>query len=251
MKLRDLLDQMNRIAIDNGLSAPKIVGGAARDRYLNKLEEVSDLDITTGDESIEFLVKEVSIALSKDYNFKVKKSPTGYTTLTLGNLKIDFSSHFLIPNINQILAKMGIENSTPMQQELFSRDFFCNTLLLGTDLKTIVDETKQAIPDLDTKLIRTCLSPEITLTTNKNRVIRAIYLAAKLGFKIDESIINFVKKNPQLVQFASSHTLTEKLNKAIQLDIEKTAYYLDQMGLWSYIPIPEALQPYYAQRSAK
>jgi poly(A) polymerase len=251
VKLRQLLNQMSQIAIDNKLSAPKIVGGAARDKFLNTLNDISDLDITTGDSTINFLVKEVSIALGKDYNFRLKKSPAGHTTLTLGNLKIDFSSHFVIPNIDGILAEMKIEHPTSMEKELYSRDFFCNTLLLGTDLKTITDITKQAIPDLKNKVIRTCLAPEITLTTNKNRVVRAIYLSAKLGFKIDESVISFVRKNPQLVQFASSHTLAEKLNKATQLDIDRTVYYLDQMGLWNYIPISKELQPYYVQRSAK
>jgi poly(A) polymerase len=251
VKLRQLLNQMSQIAIDNKLSSPKIVGGAARDRYLGQLDEISDLDITTGDASIEFLVKEVGIFLAKSYNFRLKKSPAGHTTLTLGNLKVDFSSHFVIPNIKGILARMGTDNPTDMEEELFSRDFTCNTLLLDMDLKTIVDETKRAIPDLKAKLIRTCLSPEITLTTNKNRVIRAIYLACKLDFNIDPAIVSYVRANPGLVKFASEHTLREKLDKAIDLNPERAVHYLDAMGLWNYMPITDKLYPFYMQRSAK
>lgn len=251
MKLRDLLGEMSKIATTNDLSTPFIVGGCPRDKFLGKLEEISDIDITTGDASIEYLVKEMGIFLNKNYNFHLKKMPTGYTTLTLGNLKMDFSSNFLTPNIEQILTRMNIKNPTSMQKELFSRDFTCNTLLLAMDLKEILDETKLAIPDLKKKIIKTCLSPEITLTANKNRVVRAIYLASKLDFDIDASIIEWVKKYPDSVRFASDHTLREKLDKAMKLNPERAVYFLDKMGLWTKIPITEALHPHYMKRIGK
>lgn len=251
MKLKDLLKEMTNIAYRNKISTPMIVGGAPRDKFLNKLDEISDIDVTTGDKSIEFLVKEMSVFLGKNYNFHLKKMPTGYTTLTLGNLKMDFSSNFLTPNIEQILLGMNIKNPTAMQKELFSRDFTCNTLLLTMDLNQILDETKLAIPDLNNKVIKTCLAPEITLTSNKNRVVRAIYLAAKLDFDIDSGIINWVKKYPDSIRFASDHTLREKLDKAMDLNPERAIHYLDQMGLWNKIPISEKLQPHYMKRTGK
>jgi tRNA nucleotidyltransferase/poly(A) polymerase len=251
MKLRDLLGEMSKIAATNKLSTPFIVGGAPRDKFLGKLEEISDIDITTGDASIEYLVKEMGVFLGKSYNFRLKKMPTGYTTLTLGNLKMDFSSNFLIPNIDQMLLHMNIKNPTNMQKELFSRDFTCNTLLLSMNLKEILDETHLAIPDLNRKIIKTCLSPEITLTTNKNRVVRSIYLASKLDFDIDNDIIEFVKQHPETIRFASDHTMREKLDKAMDFDPDKTIHYLDQMNVWPYIPITQKLYPAYMKRQGK
>lgn len=251
MKLQEILSQMSQIAEANGISTPKIVGGAAREKYLGKLKEISDIDLTTGDSTIENLVQELSIFLAKTYNFRLKKMSSGYSKLMLGNLSMDFSSHFVAPNIDQHLVKLGISNPTDMEKELFSRDFFCNALLLDTDLKTIEDITGQAIPDLKNKVIRTCLDPAITLTYNKNRVCRSIYLAAKLDFEIDPAIIDFVKKNPQTVNISSEHSLREKLGKAVNYDLKKTVHYLDLMGLWKYIPILEELRPYYEQRFGK
>lgn len=242
---------MEEIAASNKLSSPKIVGGAARDKYLGKLDEISDIDITTGDTSIEYLIKEISIYLGTNYNFRVKKWATGYTTLTLGNLKMDFSNHSLTPNIENILKNMGLNNPSNMEQELFSRDFTCNTLLLSMDLKTITDETRKAIPDIKAKMIKTCLSPEITLTSHKNRVIRAIYLASKLDFSIDHPIIEWVKRHPNTVLFSSEHALREKLDKAMELNPERAIYYIDQMNLWKFIPISEKLYPHYIQRVGK
>lgn len=242
---------MEQIAVANKLSTPRLVGGCPRDKFLGKLNDISDLDITTGDTSIEYLVKELSIFLNKEYNFRLKKNPTGYTTLTLGNLKMDFSSNFLVPNIEQILDGMGIKGSSPMMQELMSRDFTINTLLLSMDLKTLSDETKRAIPDLGAKMIRTCLTPELTFTSNKNRVIRSIYLSCKLGMEIDDSIIAWVRKYPDSVRFASAHTLREKLDKALEFDPERAVHYIGKMGIWEKIPISEKLQPYYAKRMGK
>jgi tRNA nucleotidyltransferase/poly(A) polymerase len=248
MKLRELLQLMDGITKKIGISPAKICGGTPRDKILNKLKEIADLDITTGDKSIEYLGKELSIALGKHYSFDLKQMPDGHSSLFLGNLKIDFSSNFVVPNIDKILDGMGVKDITDMKRELFSRDFTCNALLMDLDLKTISDPTNLGFGDIRKKVIKTCLAPEITLTSNKNRVVRAIYLAAKLDFDVDPSIIKWVKKYPGSMKLSSEHTLTEKLNKAIELNTERTTFLLDQMGLWNYIPISELLYPYYSKR---
>jgi tRNA nucleotidyltransferase/poly(A) polymerase len=74
---------------------------------------------------------------------------------------------------------------------MYSRDFTCNSLLLSLDLRNLSDPTHKGFKDIKDKMIRTCLSPEITLTTNKNRVARAIYLACKIDFEIDPSIVMY------------------------------------------------------------
>jgi poly(A) polymerase len=248
MKLRELLQLVREIQQKNEISPAFCCGGIPRDKLLNKLKEISDLDLTTGDKSIEYLAKELSIALGKYYSFDMKQMPDGHSSLFLGNLKIDFSSNFIVPNIDKILNDMGIQDITDMKRELFSRDFTCNALLMDLDLKTIFDPTNLGFSDIKKKIIKTCLSPEITLTSNKNRVIRAVYLAAKLDFDVDPSIIEWVNKYPGSVKLSSEHTLTEKLNKAMELNADRTVHLLDQMKLWNYIPITELLYPHYVKR---
>lgn len=248
MKLKELLHFISTLAQQHNVSKPLIVGGTVRDKVLGRLDKISDLDITTGDSTIKVLAKELSIALSKKYQIETKTMNDGHTSIFMGDLKVDFSSNFLSPQVFYYLNKMGIKYPTDMQQEMFSRDFTCNALLLDFDLKTIVDPTERGMKDIQDKMIRTCLSPDITLSSNKNRVVRAINLAAKLGFEIDEEIINWVKKNPQSIQNASKHTLTEKLNGALEYNAEKTVHYLDIMGLWDYVPVNEKLYPWYKQR---
>ena len=248
MKLRELLAIMQTITIKLKIAQPMACGGVPRDRVLGRLQDISDLDITNGEKSIDFLAKELGSQLRKTFKLNVKQMSDGHSSIFLGNLKIDFSSNFIAPNIEGELSKIGIKSPTPMQKELFSRDFTCNALLMDLDLKTISDPTNLGFRDIKKRVIKTCLVPEITLTTNKNRVVRAIYLAAKLDFDLDESMMVFIKKNPQSVKFASQHTLIEKLNKAIEFDSDKTTHLLNELNLWNYIPISKELYPYYQKR---
>ena len=109
------------------------------DKYLKRLDNISDLDITTGDNTVDYLSQEFSSNLLKNYNVTRKTMPDGHSTIFVGNLKVDFSSNFNVQNIDSLLNKIGIVKPTSMQKEMFSRDFTCNSLLLSLDLKNITD----------------------------------------------------------------------------------------------------------------
>lgn len=245
MKLQELLHILQEVQKKIGVLPAYIVGGTPRDRYLGNLDNISDLDITNGTKTIDYLSQEFASELKKKYNIERKTMSDGHSSIFIGNLKIDFSSNFNAPNIDSILKKQGIKNPTDMQKEMFSRDFTCNALLLSLDLKNVVDPTNKGFKDIKDKKIKTCLSPDITLVVNKNRVIRSIYLASKLNFSIDDSIIKYVQKNPESVKISTSKTLSEKLNDAFKYDADKAVYYLNKMGLWNHIPITEVVYPYY------
>jgi tRNA nucleotidyltransferase/poly(A) polymerase len=251
MRLRELLDDLGKITTSLNLSPAMICGGTAREKVMRRLNNIDDLDITTGDQSVQFLAKEFAILLGKHYSFDQKHMPDGHTSITLGNIKVDFSSNFNVPNITELLVKQGITNPTDMQREMFSRDFTCNALLLGLDLKTITDPTGKGISDIHAKVIRTCLDPSITMTTNKNRVVRAIYLAAKLDFDLDQTLSDWIRANPTSMKLSSPHTITEKLNKAMDYDPDKTAMLLTTLNLWEQIPITDKLQPYYSHQATQ
>lgn len=251
MKLRELLQKMVQVQEGIGASKAYICGGTPRDKYMGRLENISDLDITTGDKTSDYLSQELFIDLQKTYNVTRKPMPDGHSTIFVGNLKMDFSSNFNVEGIDAILSKMGIKNPTEMQKEMYSRDFTCNSLLIDTDLKNIIDSTKNGLKDIDEKKIRTCLDPSITLVSNRNRVVRAIYLACKLGFDLDESIITYVQKHPQSVKISTEKSMTEKLNEAFDRDADRASYLLGKMNLWTLIPISEKIYPHYEKAKGK
>jgi poly(A) polymerase len=248
MKLRELLQTLQEVQQGIGSSPVFICGGTPRDKYLGKLDNISDLDLTSGDKTIEYTAQEFAKELRKKYNITLKEQED-HSTIFIGNLKLDFSSNYNVPNIDAILGKMGINNPTDMQREIFSRDFTCNSLLLTLDLKTILDPTKRGFKDMQARQIKTCLAPEITLTSSRNRVVRSIYLACKLGFDVDKDIINFVRKHPDSVKISTPKSLAEKLNEAFSRDPDKASNLLTQMGLWNYVPITEVMYPYYTKRT--
>ena len=90
MKLRELLADLDRIASDLKISKPLVCGGVARDKVMGRLDNISDLDITTGDQSVKFLAKEFAVLLGRSYSFDQKNMPDGHTSITLGNIKVDF-----------------------------------------------------------------------------------------------------------------------------------------------------------------
>jgi poly(A) polymerase len=238
---------MRATAKEIGASPPYICGGTPRDKYLGRLDNIADIDITTGDKTVDYLSQEFAIKLRKRFNITRKTMEDGHSTIFIGSLKVDFSSNFITPNIDAILRQMGIDNPTSIQKEMFSRDFTCNALLLAMDLKRFSDPTGHGFQDIKDRKIKTCLAPEITLTSNRNRVVRAVYLACKLDFDIDEAIIDYVRKNPQTVKISTEKSVVEKLNQAFTKDGDKAAHLLTRMNLWNYVPVSETMYPYYQQ----
>jgi poly(A) polymerase len=245
MKLKELLNKISEIQEQMKTSPVFICGGVCRDKYMNQLNNISDIDLTSGDHSIDRVSYELYSFLNKNYNITRKVMEDGHSSIFVGNIKIDFSSNFITPNIDQLLLNKGISKPTSLQKEIYSRDFTCNSLLIPLSLKSIIDPTKNGFKDIKEKKIKTCLDPAITLTSNKNRVIRSIYLAVKLNFNIDSSITDFVKKNPESVKISSEKSLKEKLNESFTKNPDRASALLTEMNLWDQVPVLEIMMPYY------
>lgn len=243
MKLKQFLTAIDRLADQKGLSRPFIVGGITRDKLSGHLNQINDIDLTTGDTGIHYLAKEIAIKFRGPYT-QYEVMSDGHARVTIGELKLDFSSNFNLNNIDNILQEMGIENPTEMQKEIYSRDFTCNTLLMSLDLKTIQDTTRRGALDIKNKLLRTCLPPSITLAQDNKRVARIIYLVAKLGFAIDPAIVKWVNENPSSLANVRADYLAKKLKKSLTFNKELTLKTIDQLGLWPYVPPLPEFVPY-------
>jgi len=237
MAIRELLDIVAKTARDKGYSQPFIVGGIPRDKLLGKLGDIEDVDITTGDDTVHALAKDVG-ALIPNGSYKVLSD--GHAQITVGSTKLDFSSNYRVPGLEKTLQKVGVKPED-MMVELLSRDFTCNALLMELDLETIKDPTGLGIPDIRKKLLRTCLPSHVTLGNDNKRVVRILYLAAKLGFEVDDEIINWVKRHPESIANVKPKYLTDKLKKAFDYDSQKTVKLIHGMGIGQYVPMTESI----------
>lgn len=243
MKLSELLLAIDEIAKSKNLSQPYIVGGLPRDRLHKKIEELNDVDITTGDDNIHYLSRHVG-NLIKGPNVSFYVMNDNHARMKIGNFKIDFSSNFNIPNIELILNKAGLNNPTDMQKELYSRDFTCNTALMTMDLKKIIDPTGRAIKDISNKTIKTCLHPSLTLGHDPKRIVRAIYLAGKLNFSLDPLTSDWISENPNIITKVKEDYIEKKFSKGMKYNANVVIYWVKKLGLMPYLSNIPSLFPY-------
>ncbi|MCK9567724.1 hypothetical protein M0R72_02090 [Candidatus Pacearchaeota archaeon] len=236
--IKDVLLEVKRLAKDNGLSEPYIVGGLPRDKILNRINKVEDIDLTSGDESIHQLAE----LTAQQFKVNPIRFPDGHYQLYIDKIKYDFSSNYNSPDAAYFLNKAGVKDPTPMLLELFSRDFTCNTLIIPLALRKIIDPTGLSLDDIKKKILRTPLPPRITLRDDPKRVVRVIYLAAKLGFTVEKDIITWViAHHDQIKQEVSVGFSKRKLADATRADAQKTMRLMTTMGLWNVLGVPRIL----------
>lgn len=240
--IKEILNVLSESATAVGTTA-YICGGTPRDKVMGRLDNIEDLDITTGDQKIKFLVKE---AASRIPNARLNESGE-HQQLFVDNFKIDFSTNYIMPNLTPVLQKSGLENPTSMQLELYSRDFTCNSLLMTLDLQKVIDPIGLGLNDIKLGRLRTCMPAYMTLGNDHKRIARIIYMAAKLNFYLDDEIVDWVKKNPQALNTPDVKYVTNKINDAFDYNPEHAAKIIDQLGLWSYVPQSEKITPYMTQ----
>ena len=244
MKLRDFLTEIDKIHKELHTSKPMICGGIPRDKALNILDKIGDLDLTTGDKTINPLFVGLTKELNKKYKIDYDIMGDGHKTLKFNNFKVDFSSNFNTPGIENLLKKQGISNPTDLEKEMFSRDFTVNSLLLDFDLKTFSDPTKKGFKDLKSKIIDTCLDPAVTFANFRNRVVRAIYLAAKLDFDLHPRVEAWIKEYPVSIQFSTHNSMNEKIEKALSYNPDKTIFLIKKLNLTPYVVNLPSLDSY-------
>ncbi len=233
MELKQLLYTINKVAANNNISKPYLVGGMVRDIALKRFKEVKDVDITCGnnqsDELGQLVLKEIPKATYTKFS-------DGHGCLHFEDFSVDFSNNFNINNIQNELLKVGISKPTSMEKELYSRDFTINTLLMPLDLSKIYDLTTKGMSDILSKTIDTCLDPSITFLSDPRRIVRVIYLGVKLHFEPSKRVLEWVNKNTYIVSKVDKKYMTDRINKSLETDPEYTFELLKKLNMVKYAP---------------
>lgn len=230
--MQEIFKIILKIAEDNKISQPLAVGGAPRDLYLNNEKGISsDIDITTNSSDITRLA-----ILVADYFKKFFKIfDDGHVTLYLDDHIVDFSSNFISES-----AVDYIGNVDEDLKEVYSRDFTINTLHMNLETLEIIDPIGLGKKDNDEKIIKTPVPPEISLTDDPNRLWRAINFSSRLGFDIDQEIIDFVVNNKK---YFAEHPeikpayIERVIGETIKIDPERTLKNLITMDILDLVPL--------------
>jgi len=218
---------------------PLLVGGTARDLYLNGKVNANpdfsfegDYDLTCNDGGKTCMLG-LMFAVKNNFSFKYHRN--SHIAVFLSHDKFDFSSGFMSDRV-----KEAFEITDKRILEVYSRDFTVNTLHLNFETKKFIDYTGKAYEDIKLKKIRAISTPEIIFKDNPKRVMRSIYLASKLGFEIEQDIVDYIKNN--IISIGKYFTkerkqMTDLLSKSLGYDEEKTMSFMEETNLFRYPPL--------------
>lgn len=199
-----------------------VIGGYVRDIFLNRTNK--DIDIVTIGKGIE-LAELVHQQLGADAHLSVFKN-FGTAQVKLADLEIEFVGARK-ESYNRQSRKPIVEDGT-LENDQDRRDFTINAMAIGltkTNFGKLLDPFNGRI-DIENKLIRTPLEPDVTYSDDPLRMMRAIRFASQLNFVIDKASFEAIKKNKQRIEIVSKERIADELNKIILSPIPSIGFKL-------------------------
>lgn len=235
MSIKDTLSQIFKISEIYKIDKPYIVGGVPRDIFLQKKIKTPDIDITTNSAD----VLRLGILTADHLNVPFELSDDGRLEVFADTFNLDFSSNFISDAVIEY-----IEPKHKAFAEAFSRDFTINTLHRELNDDKFFDPTGMAVRDIKRKIIRTPVPPEITLKDDPKRIYRAINLAVRYDFDIDDAIVQFAISNNDLFADIKDKYITSKIGFALNQNSEKTIFLLKRLELFKNVPLVGSFKDY-------
>ncbi len=144
------------------------------------------------------------------------------------------------PEEGDTLIRRDNTFGTP-EEDAFRRDFTVNALFYDIATFSVIDYVG-GLEDLQDRLIRTIGDPEVRLREDPVRMLRAVALAARLGFTIDRDTLEAVRAlRGEIVKSSPARILDEIYKILRQGASRQTFQLLHDVGLLAYL-LPEADQ---------
>lgn len=213
-----------------------VIGGFVRDLLLDRSAK-KDIDIVAVGSGIELALK-VSELLPKNPKVQVFKN-YGTAMLRFEDTDIEFVGARK-ESYNFDSRKPLVEDGT-LQDDQNRRDFTINALALSLNKGNFGDllDPFEGLQDLENKIIKTPLDPDVTYSDDPLRMMRGIRFAAQLDFKIEADSFESITKNKDRISIISGERIVDELNKILMTDKPSTGFLLlYKSGLLDYI-LPE------------
>lgn len=214
-----------------------VIGGWVRDQYIGRKSK--DIDFVVVGDGIAFANKlSKTLGGSKVSVFK-----------RFGTAMIKFKD-FELEFVGARKESYNFDSRNPdvqpgsLQDDQNRRDFTINTMAISLikDSYGKGFDPFDGIGDLNNKIIKTPLDPDITFSDDPLRMMRAIRFASQLNYTIDKTSFDSIKKNAKRIKIISAERISDELNKIILTKKPSLGFkLLDKAGLLDII-FPEMVQ---------
>ncbi|MEC4005354.1 HD domain-containing protein [Flavobacterium sp. SUN052] len=200
-----------------------VIGGFVRD-FLLERDFKKDIDIVAVGSGIDLALK-VSELLSNKPKVQVFKN-YGTAMLRYKEIDIEFVGARK-ESYNHDSRNPIVENGT-LEDDQNRRDFTINALAFSLNENNYGEliDPFNGLTDLENKIIKTPLNPDITYSDDPLRMLRGIRFATQLNFEIETESLEAISRNKERINIISGERIVDELNKILSTDKPSIGFLL-------------------------
>ncbi len=208
------------------------VGGWVRDQMLSRTcKDIDFVCVGSGIELAQKAAEKIDRSLHVSYfkNF-------GTAQFRWNDLDLEFVGARK-ESYDRNSRKPIVEDGT-LEDDQNRRDFTINAMAISLNKDSFGEllDPFNGVKDLEDKLIRTPLDPDVTFSDDPLRMMRAIRFATQLDFKIIAETFDAIKRNKERIKIISQERITDELNKIILAKTPSIGFILlEECGLLEII----------------
>ena len=189
-----------------------IIGGYVRDIILQRPSK--DIDVVVVGSGIE-MASEFARRLGKKAYLSVFKT-YGTAQVKKGNIEVEFvgarSESYTRDSRNPIVTE------GTLQDDQNRRDFTVNALALclNADRFGELVDPFGGLADMEVRILRTPLDPDITFSDDPLRMMRAVRFATQLQFDIYPETLDAITRNCDRIEIITKERIIDELNKIMR-----------------------------------